>query len=34
MAGQRRGRAIAMSTEELDSFLSGQRTCRVATVAS
>jgi PPOX class probable F420-dependent enzyme len=32
MAGQRRGRAIAMSTEELDSFLSGQRTCRVATI--
>jgi PPOX class probable F420-dependent enzyme len=32
MAEQRRARAIAMSTEELDLFLSGQHTCRVATV--
>lgn len=29
--GQRRGRAIAMSKEELDLFLARQRTCRVAT---
>jgi PPOX class probable F420-dependent enzyme len=28
---QRRGRVIAMSTEELDAFLAGQRTCRFAT---
>jgi hypothetical protein len=30
-AGQRRGRSIAMSGEELDRFLAGERTCRVAT---
>jgi hypothetical protein len=29
---QRRGRKIAMSTEELDGFLAAERTCRVATV--
>jgi hypothetical protein len=29
---QRRGRAIAMTTEEVDAYLSAQRTCRVATV--
>ena len=29
---QRRGRKIAMTTAELDDFLAGQRTCRVATV--
>jgi PPOX class probable F420-dependent enzyme len=28
---QRRGQVIAMSAGELDSFLAGQRTCRVAT---
>jgi PPOX class probable F420-dependent enzyme len=32
MKEQRRGRRIAMSTEELDEFLSSERTCRVATV--
>ena len=32
MRPQRRGRVIAMSTGELDSFLGEQRTCRVATV--
>ena len=31
---QRRGRKIAMTTAELDGFLAGQRTCRVATVAA
>jgi nitroimidazol reductase NimA-like FMN-containing flavoprotein (pyridoxamine 5'-phosphate oxidase superfamily) len=30
---QRRMARIAMTTEEIDSFLGGQRTCRVATVA-
>lgn len=30
---QRRGRKIAMTKEELDSFLSTERTCRVATVS-
>jgi len=30
--GQRRGRAIAMTSGEVDAFLSGERTCRVATV--
>jgi nitroimidazol reductase NimA-like FMN-containing flavoprotein (pyridoxamine 5'-phosphate oxidase superfamily) len=30
--GQRRGRAIAMSADEMDSFLSEQRTCRMATL--
>jgi hypothetical protein len=29
---QRRGRKIAMSTEERDEFLAAQRTCRVATI--
>src|ERR1700722_2299790 len=28
---QRRGRKIAMTTEELDAFLAGARTCRLAT---
>jgi PPOX class probable F420-dependent enzyme len=32
MPEQRRGRAIAMKASELDSFLSEQRTCRVATL--
>jgi hypothetical protein len=32
MRPQRRGHVIAMSTEEMDSFLGEQRTCRVATV--
>ena len=31
---QRRGRRIMMSPAELDDFLTGQRTCRVATVGS
>ena len=31
---QRRGRKIAMTTAELDDFLAGQRTCRVATVGA
>jgi len=31
---QRRGRAIAMSPAELDEFLAGERTCRMATVGS
>jgi pyridoxamine 5'-phosphate oxidase-like protein len=30
-SAQRRGRRIAMTTEELDSFLTSERTCRVAT---
>jgi hypothetical protein len=30
---QRRGRRIAMSPAELDAFLGGERTCRVATVS-
>jgi len=30
--GQRRGRAIAMSADEMDSFLGEQRTCRMATL--
>lgn len=29
--GQRRGRRIAMSSEEIDLFLTGERTCRLAT---
>jgi hypothetical protein len=32
MKQQRRGHVIAMTSEELDSFLGEQRTCRVATV--
>lgn len=31
---QRRGRRIAMGRDELDAFLAGQRTCRVATVGT
>jgi hypothetical protein len=34
MKPQRRGRAIAMTAEEIDEFLAGQRTCRVATHSS
>ncbi len=30
--GQRRGRAIAMTGEEVEAFLAAERTCRVATV--
>jgi hypothetical protein len=33
MQEQRRGRKIAMTAEELDFFLSSERTCRVATVS-
>lgn len=32
-SGQRRGRRIAMTAEELDGFLGSERTCRVATTA-
>src|SRR5689334_24779811 len=32
MREQRRSRVIAMSAEELDTFLAEQRTCRMATV--
>jgi hypothetical protein len=32
--GQRRGRAIAMNADEMDSFLGEQRTCRMATLGS
>jgi len=32
VAPQRRGRAIAMTTQEVDAFLAAERTCRVATV--
>ncbi len=32
MQEQRRGRAIAMSEQERDAFLSAERTCRVATI--
>ncbi|QDY75757.1 pyridoxamine 5'-phosphate oxidase family protein [Streptomyces qinzhouensis] len=32
-AAQRRGRRIMMTPEEIDVFLTGQRTCRVATVS-
>jgi Pyridoxamine 5'-phosphate oxidase len=31
VAGQRRGRAMAMTAGEMDSFLGEQRTCRLAT---
>ncbi|MEW1547645.1 pyridoxamine 5'-phosphate oxidase family protein [Streptomyces tsukubensis] len=34
MAAQRRGRRIMMTPEEIDAFLAGQRTCRVATVSA
>jgi nitroimidazol reductase NimA-like FMN-containing flavoprotein (pyridoxamine 5'-phosphate oxidase superfamily) len=30
---QKRGRKIAMSPEEIDEFLAGERTCRVATIS-
>ncbi|MGW1540576.1 pyridoxamine 5'-phosphate oxidase family protein [Streptomyces sp. NPDC002309] len=33
-ATQRRGRKIMMTSGELDAFLTGQRTCRVATVSA
>ncbi|MFI9612526.1 pyridoxamine 5'-phosphate oxidase family protein [Streptomyces sp. NPDC052023] len=33
-ATQRRGRKIMMTAGELDEFLTGQRTCRVATVSA
>ncbi|MFJ6938495.1 pyridoxamine 5'-phosphate oxidase family protein [Streptomyces sp. NPDC101132] len=33
-ATQRRGRRIMMTGAELDAFLAGQRTCRVATVSA
>ncbi|GAA3242486.1 pyridoxamine 5'-phosphate oxidase family protein [Streptomyces thermocoprophilus] len=33
-AAQRRGRKIMMTPGELDEFLTGQRTCRVATVSA
>jgi hypothetical protein len=33
-AEQRRGRSIAMSADELDSFLGEERTCRVASVGA
>ena len=33
MKPQRRARAIAMTDDEVDAFLTEQRTCRVATVA-
>ncbi|AEW93067.1 MULTISPECIES: pyridoxamine 5'-phosphate oxidase family protein [Streptomycetaceae] len=33
-ATQRRGRRIMMTGRELDAYLTGQRTCRVATVAA
>ncbi|MEU7021862.1 pyridoxamine 5'-phosphate oxidase family protein [Streptomyces sp. NPDC046203] len=31
---QRRGRRIMMTPDEIDSYLAGQRTCRVATVSA
>jgi hypothetical protein len=34
MREQRRGRRIAMSSEELDAFLGEERTCRVASVGA
>ena len=34
VGGQRRGRAIAMSPEEVDAFLRSEHTCRVATVGA
>lgn len=33
MKDQRRGRKIAMTPDELDAYLRGSRTCRVATVS-
>ncbi|MFZ2173620.1 MAG: pyridoxamine 5'-phosphate oxidase family protein [Rhodococcus sp. (in: high G+C Gram-positive bacteria)] len=32
VGNQKRGRSIAMTAEEVDTFLSGEKTCRVATV--
>ncbi len=32
--GQKRGRAIAMSPDEVDAYLRGERTCRVATAGA
>jgi hypothetical protein len=32
LKAQKRGRRIAMTPEELDEFLAGERTCRVATI--
>jgi hypothetical protein len=34
MPEQRRGRSIAMNADELDGFLSEERTCRLATLGS
>ena len=34
MLGQRRGQAIAMNADEMDSFLAEQRTCRMATLGA
>lgn len=34
MTAQRRARAIAMTTDEVDAFLAEERTCRVATVGA
>lgn len=34
MREQRRGRAIAMTTDEVDAYLRTERTCRVATVGA
>ena len=34
MREQRRGRAIAMTTDEVDAYLRGARTCRVGTVGA
>ncbi|ONH31676.1 pyridoxamine 5'-phosphate oxidase family protein [Pseudofrankia asymbiotica] len=34
MREQRRGRSIAMSPEEVDAFLAGERVCRVATTGA
>ncbi|MGZ4575027.1 MAG: pyridoxamine 5'-phosphate oxidase family protein [Mycobacteriaceae bacterium] len=33
-AKQKRGRRIAMTTEELDDFLGAERTCRMATISA
>jgi hypothetical protein len=33
-SGQRRGRRIAMTPQELDAFLGSERTCRVATASA
>jgi PPOX class probable F420-dependent enzyme len=34
MKDQKRGRRIAMTPEEVDAFLTGERTCRVATAGA